>query len=62
MSEQQIVIVVSLFVFITASIAISIALDGIWKRLRNIERILTSTTKQDTGNENEESGLNNVAT
>lgn len=56
MTENQVVIVVFLFVVICLGVTLSIDLIGIHKKLRNIERLLLnrglSTTKQDTGDKN----------
>lgn len=50
MSEQQIAIVVFLYVVIVLSIAMTITLNGIRKRLRNVEKLLAFICKQYASN------------
>ena len=51
MTEFQVVVIVSLYLFVVLTLAICLAFDSVRKRLRRIEELLTASTNQSHGND-----------
>ncbi len=53
MSEYQATVILFVYIVIVLSVAVSILLSRILRRLRNIERLLTPTAEQNASNKSE---------